>query len=596
LVQRIVKLLQLGYNWPGGFPVTNREVANLLRLIADMLEIKGEVIYKFLAYRKAADNIETLGRDINEVWRQGKLRDIPGVGKALEKKLSDLLSTGRLGYFEDLQEQVPVAVVSLLSIPDVGPKTAKLLWEQLGALSVADVERAAREGKLRSLPGLGVRSEQRILEGIESLYRRTTRIPLGVAWPVARELVASLRHELGIETVEPVGSLRRMKDTVGDIDLLTAHEEPEQVTATFTRLPQVAEVVSHGPTRATVILHNGLQVDLRALRPERYGSLLQYFTGSKDHNVALRTLALEKGLSLSEYGFKRGEQEVLCPAEEDVYHALDLVWIPPELREDRGELQAAQQDGLPKLVHWKDIRGDLHAHSNWSDAAATLSEMAEAAQGLGYEYLVISDHTHGLGVANGLDVSRLRRQRVEIERLNKGFSGFRLLQGAEVEIRGDGALDYPDEVLQGLDVVVASVHTGLRQDKETITARVVRAMLNPHVDIIGHPSGRLLGQREATDVDLDRVLQVAAETGTILEVNAMPNRLDLDDVRIRRAVQLGVALCINSDAHSTGGLEVMEYGVATARRGWAEARHIVNALPLEQLLDRLAHKEAGATR
>jgi len=576
--------------------VTNREVANLLRLIADMLEIKGEVIYKSLAYRKAADNIEALGRDINEVWRQGKLRDIPGVGQALEKKLSELLSTGRLGYFEDLQEQVPVGVVSLLSIPDVGPKTAKLLWEELGALSMADVERAAREGKLHSLPGLGVRSEQRILEGIESLYRRTTRIPLGVAWPVARELVASLRQALGIETVEPVGSLRRMKDTVGDIDLLAAHEEPEQVTATFTRLPQVAEVVSYGPTRATVILHNGLQVDLRALRLERYGSLLQYFTGSKDHNVALRTLALKKGLSLSEYGFKHGEQEVLCPAEEDVYQVLDLAWIPPELREDRGELQAAQQDALPKLVQWTDIRGDLHAHSNWSDAAATLSEMADAAQGLGYDYLVISDHTHGLGVANGLDVSRLRQQRVEIERLNKGFSGFRLLQGAEVEIRGDGDLDYPDEVLQELDVVIASIHTGLRQDKETITARVVRAMLNPYVDIIGHPSGRLLGQREATNVDLDRVLQVAAETGTILEVNAMPNRLDLDDVHIRRAVQLGVALCINSDAHSTGGLEVMEYGVATARRGWAEARHIVNALPLEQLLGRLAHKEAGATR
>jgi len=576
--------------------VTNREVADLLRLIADMLEIKGEVIYKSLAYRKAADNIETLGLDINEVWRQGRLREIPGVGKALEKKLNELLSTGRLGYFEDLQEQVPVGVVSLLSIPDVGPKTAKLLWEKLGALSVADVERAAREGRLRGLPGLGVRSEQRILEGIESLYRRTTRIPLGVAWPVARELVASLRQELGIETVEPVGSLRRMKDTIGDIDLLAAHEEPERVTAAFATLPQVAEVVSCGPTRATVILQNGLQVDLRALRPERYGSLLQYFTGSKDHNVALRTLALKKGLSLSEYGFKRGEEEVLCPAEEDVYHALDLPWIPPELREDRGELQAAQQGALPKLVQRKDIRGDLHVHSNWSDAAATLSEMADAAQKLGYEYLVISDHTHGLGVANGLDVTRLRQQRVEIEQLNQGFSGFRLLQGAEVEIRGDGALDYPDEVLQEIDVVIASVHTGLRQDKETITSRVVRAMRNAHVDVIGHPSGRLLGQREATNIDLDFILQVAAETGTILEVNASPNRLDLDDVHIRQAIQLGASLCINSDAHSTEGLEMIDYGVATARRGWAEARHIVNALPLEQFLDRLAHKGANVTR
>ncbi len=573
--------------------MTNREVATLLRRIADMLEIKGEVIYKSLAYRKAADNIEALGRDIHEVWRQGKLREIPGVGKALEKKLNELLTTGRLGYYEELQEEIPVGVVSLLAIPDVGSKTARLLWEELGALSVADVEHAAREGKLRSVPGLGVRSEQRILEGIESLYRRTTRIPLGVAWPVARELVEALRHELGIEAVEPVGSLRRMKATVGDIDLLVAHEEPACVTAAFIELPQVAEVVSSGPTRSTVILHNGPQVDLRALPPERYGSLLQYFTGSKDHNVALRGLALSKGLSLSEYGFKRGEQEILCPTEEDVYQTLGLPWIPPELREDRGELQAAQQDRLPTLVQRKDIHGDLHVHTDWSDGAATLAEMAEAAQKLGYEYLVISDHTQSLGVARGLDVTRLRQQRAEIEQLNQGFSGFRLLRGAEVEIRGDGTLDYPDEVLREMEVVIASVHTGLRQDKETITDRVVRAMRNPHVDIIGHPSGRILGQREATNVDLDCVLQMAAETGTILEVNSIPNRLDLDDVHVRQAIKLGVSLSIDSDAHSTRGLEAIGYGVATARRGWAEARHIVNTQPLKQFLDLLARKEQG---
>jgi len=571
--------------------VTNREVAALLRRIADMLEIKGEVVYKALAYRRAADNIEALGRDINEVWRQGKLREIPGVGQALEKKLDELLRTGRLGYYEKLQEEIPVGVVSLLAIPEVGPKTAKLLWEELGALSVADVERAAREGKLRNLPGLGVRSEQRILEGIESLYRRTTRIPLGVAWPVAQELVAELRHELGVDTVEAVGSLRRMKATVGDIDLLVACENPSRATAVFVELPQVEEVVSQGPTRATVILHNGLQVDLRALQPERYGSLLQYFTGSKAHNVALRGLALDQGLSLSEYGFKRGEQEILCPSEEDVYRTLGLPWIPPELREDRGELQAAQEGKLPTLVQLSDLRGDLHAHTDWSDGAATLAEMAQAAQKLGYEYLVISDHTQGLGIANGLDVTKLRQQRAEIEELNRQFSGFRLLQGAEVEIRSDGTLDYPDEVLQELDVVIASVHSGLRQDREVITARMIRAMRNPHVDILGHPSGRILGHREATNVDLDRILQVAAETGTILEVNAVPNRLDLDDVHVRQAIRLGVMLSIDSDAHSTAGLEAIKYGVATARRGWAEARHVVNTLPLKQFLALLAHRK-----
>ena len=575
--------------------MTNREVADLLRLIADILEIKGEIIYKSLAYRKAADNIEALGMDLNEVWRQGKLRDIPGVGKALQQKLDELLSTGRLGYFEDLQEQVPVGVVSLLSVPDVGPKTAKLLWESLGAQSVADVERAARQGRLRQLPGLGERSEQRILEGIESLYRRTPRIPLGVAWPVAQELDVALRQELHIQTVEPVGSLRRMKDTVGDIDLLAAYSDPEVVTSAFVRLPQVAETVMHGPTRASVILYNGLQVDLRALGPEHYGSLLQYFTGSKEHNVALRTLAQKKGLSLSEYGLRHGDREILCSTETDVYQALDLPWIPPELREDRGEIQAARSGTLPSLVQLGDIRGDLHAHTNWSDAVATIEEMASAAQALGYDYLVISDHTHGLGVANGLDANRLREQGAEIARLNEGLSGFRLLHGAEVEIRGDGALDLADDVMQKLDVVIASVHSGLRQDKETITARVVQAMRNPHVHMIGHPSGRLLGQREATNVDLDRVLEVAAETGTIVEVNASPNRLDLDDAHIRRAIGLGVVLSINSDAHSTDGLEVMQFGVATARRGWAEAKHIVNTWPLGKLAERLSRKEAGST-
>lgn len=574
--------------------MNNREVADLLRLIADMLEIKGEVVYKSLAYRKAADNIEALGRDINELWRQGMLRQIPGVGEALEKKLNELFSTGRLGYYEQLQEEIPAGVVSLLGIPGVGPRTAKLLWEQLGALSVADVERAARAGKLRDLPGLGMRSEQRILEGIESLYRRSTRIPLGVAWPIAQELAQALRRELGVQTVEPVGSLRRMKDTIGDIDLLAACDQPEHATDAFVKLTQVAEVLSHGPTRASVRLHNGLQVDLRALEPRRYGSLLQYFTGSKGHNVTLRALAQKQGLSLSEYGLKRGEEEILCPTEEEVYGALGLPWIPPELREDRGEVQAAQAGTLPKLVQQKDIRGDLHVHTDWSDAAATLEEMAAAARKLGYEYLVISDHTQSLGVANGLTVSRLREQRAEIARLNKGFSEFRLLQGAEVEIRADGSLDYPDDVLEELDVVIASVHSALRQDQETITNRVVRAMRNPHVSVLGHPSGRLLGQREATHVDLDRLLQVAAETSTILEVNATPNRLDLDDVHIRQAIQLGVGLAINSDAHSVGGLDAMGYGVAAARRGWAEARNIVNTFPLSKLLRRLAQKEPRA--
>jgi len=575
--------------------VTNHEVATLLRRIADMLDIKGEVIYKSLAYRKAADNIEALGLDINEVRRQGKLREIPGVGEALQKKLDELLGTGRLGYYEELQAEVPEGVVELLTIPEVGPRKARLLWEKLGVQSVADAEKAARAGKLRDLPGLGERSEQRILEAIESLQHRSKRIPLGVAWPVAQELTQALREQLRISTVEPVGSLRRMRDTIGDIDLLAADSRPERVTQAFVKLPQVAEVLSHGPTRASVLLHNGLQVDLRSLPPERYGSLLQYFTGSQAHNVALRALAQTRDLSLSEYGFRRGDQEILCRTEDEVYRTLGLPWIPPELREDRGELQAALEGRLPRLVEQADLRGDLHVHTDWSDGAATLSEMAAAAQRAGYTYLVISDHTQSLGVANGLDPTRLRQQRAEIEKLNRGFSRFRLLQGVEVEIRADGSLDFPDDVLQEIEVVVASVHMALRQNEEAITARVVRAMRNPHVDVIGHPSGRLLGEREASRIDLDRILREAVETGTILEINSAPNRLDLDDVHVRQAVQLGVPLCINSDAHSSDFLGVVEYGVATARRGWAEARDIVNTWPLKRLLDRLQHKRLHAS-
>ncbi|HNR95458.1 MAG TPA: DNA polymerase/3'-5' exonuclease PolX [Anaerolineae bacterium] len=571
--------------------MTNLEVAKLLRLIGDMLEIKGEIVYKSLAYRKAADSIESLGRDIEQVWREGKLREIPGVGEALAKKLDELFRTGRLQYLEQLQEEVPTGVVSLLGIPEVGPRTASLLWKKLGAVSVGDVERAAREGRIRNLPGMGVRSEQRILEGIESLYRRSDRIELGVAWPVANELVTELRQALGVTTVEPVGSLRRMRDTIGDIDLLAACPRPAEATAAFVRLEQVQEVLSHGPTRASVLLKNGLQVDLRALEPEHYGSLLQYFTGSKEHNVALRALAQKKGLSLSEYGFKRGDEELLCRTEEEVYGALGLPWIPPELREDRGEIQAAQENRLPRLVCREDIRGDLHAHTDWSDAAATIQEMASAAQALGYEYLVISDHTHSLGVANGLDEARLREQRRAIDALNKHLQGFTVLQGAEVEIRADGSLDFPDEVLRGLDVVIASVHSALRQDRETITERVLRAVRNPLVNVLGHPSGRLLGQREATNLDLDRVIQEAAATGLILEVNATPNRLDLDDAHVRSAIQAGAALAINSDAHSTAGLETMMYGVAAARRGWAEKKDVVNTLPLAQLRQRLRRGE-----
>jgi DNA polymerase (family X) len=566
--------------------MTNREIADIFERIGDMLDILGENRFKVLAYRRAAENIQHLGQDLRTYWHAGTLQDIPGIGSAIEEKIGELLTTGRLEFYERLQDQVPSGVVSLLEIPDVGPKTAKLLWERLGLQSVGEVEAAARAGQLRTLPGLGAKSETKILAGIETLYRRSDRIPLGTAWPVATALVDGLRAACPeVSQAMVAGSLRRMRSTVGDIDLLAASEAPAAVMRTFAALPQVAEVVLSGQTKASVRLHNGLQVDLRVLEPERWGAALQYFTGSQAHNVRVRELAQRQGLSLSEYGFKRQDSDEVLPCREEaeVYETLGLPWIPPELREDRGEIQAAIAGDLPRLVEWDDIQGDLHAHTDWSDGVGTLAEMAGAARERGYRYLVISDHTQSLGIASGLTPQRLQAQRAEIKVLNAQWDDFTLLQGCELEIKADGSLDFADEVLAELDFVVASVHSSLRQEPAQITARVMNALRNPYVDVIGHPSGRILGQREESAVDLDAILQAAAGTGTALEVNSIPARLDLDDVHIRRALELGVKIAVNSDAHHPGGLDSLPYGLATARRGWAAAEDVLNTMTLDKI-------------
>jgi DNA polymerase (family 10) len=575
--------------------MTNREVADILSRIGDMLEIVGEDRFKILAYRRAAESIEALSQDLRSCWQAGTLRTIPGIGKAIEEKIDELLRTGHLQFYERLQERVPPGVVSLMEIPGVGPRTAALLWERLGIQGVAELEAAARAGHLRDLPGLGARSEAKILSGIEAVHRRSGRIPLGTAWPVAGELLVGLRKACP-ELVDAVaaGSLRRMRSTIGDIDLLAASDAPAAVMRAFASSPLVAEVIIGGLTKTSVRLHNGLQVDLRVVPPERWGSALQYFTGSQAHNVRLREIAQKRDLSLSEYGFKRPDGgEILCREEAEVYGLLGLAWVPPELREDRGEVQAAAAGQLPVLVEQGDIQGDLHAHTDWSDGAGTLAEMAAAARALGYRYLVISDHTQSLGIAGGLTPQRLHAQRVEIDALNGQWADFALLQGCELEIKADGSLDLPDEELARLDFVVASVHSSPRQDKTQITQRVLNALRNPFVDIIGHPSGRILGQREESAVDLEVVMQVAAETGTALEVNSIPARLDLDDVHVRRAVGLGIWIGISSDAHHPGGLDSLRYGLATARRGWATAGAVLNT---RTLADIRAWREARIVR
>ncbi len=566
--------------------MTNREIADIFEQIGDMMDILGENRFKVLAYRRASENILHLGQDIRAYWQAGTLQEIPGIGPAIAEKIDELLSTGQLAFYDRLQDQVPSGVVSLLQIPDVGPKTAKLLWEELGLQSVAEVEAAGRAGQLQALPGMGAKSEAKILAGIEALNRRSDRIPLGTAWPVATYLLEGLRENCPeVLDATVAGSLRRMRSTIGDIDLLASSESPAAVMRAFGALPPVAEVLLSGQTKTTVRLHNGLQVDLRVLEPERWGAALQYFTGSQAHNIRIREIAQKQNLSLSEYGFKRqAGGELLCPHEADVYETLGLPWIEPELREDRGEIPAALEGRLPQVVAWDDILGDLHAHTDWSDGAGTLEEMALAARSKGYRYLVISDHTQSLGIANGLTPERLRAQRAEIDALNKQWDDFGLLQGCELEIKADGSLDFSDDVLAELDFVVASVHTSLRQDRAQITQRVMNALHNPHVDVIGHPSGRILGQREASAVDLDAIIEAAASTGTALEVNSIPNRLDLDDVHVRRALDLGVRIAINSDAHHPGGLDSLPYGLATARRGWATVPAVLNTLALDELL------------
>jgi DNA polymerase (family X) len=606
--------------------IGNAEVAAVLQEIGDILEIQGENRFRVLGYRRAAENILALGRDIRELWQAGELESIPGVGEALSQKIDELLRTGRLGYLDDLHKQVPPGVVGLTSIPDVGPSKARVMWEKLDITSITGAEEAARAGKLRDLPGFGAKTEAKILSGIEALRRRqqTGRTPIGDALPVARALLSQLLAAApGIQRAEIAGSLRRRRDTIGDMDLLVATDDPEPVMAVFRSLPQVGQVLGSGPTKTSVRLHNGMQVDLRALEPARWGTALQYFTGSQAHNVELRELALKQGWSLNEYALtpvaKAGEAsssevespatepakasrrpgkraatgEKLCAHEAEVYEALGLPWIPPELREAHGEIRAAQQGKLPKLVTLADIKGDLHNHSTYSDGKNTLAEMAAAAQARGYRYFAFTDHSQSLGVTGGMTAETWQRQREELAKVREQFPDLTILQGAEVEVRADGSLDYPDEVLAQMDVVIAAVHVSHRQPRDQITGRALNALRNPHVDILAHPSGRLMGRRDPSEVDLEQVIQVAKETGVILEINAHPMRLDLDDLHARRAVELGVPLVINTDAHSPADMDYLEYGVAVAARAWATADSIANAWPTEVLLGYLRRRGKG---
>jgi DNA polymerase (family 10) len=568
-------------------PMNNRELADTFTLIADLLEIKGEIIYKTLAYRKAAESLAVLDRDAKEYWKEGTLREIPGVGEAIAGKIEELLKTGKLKFLTELKKEVPPSLAGWLKVPGIGPKKAGMIWKALNIKTLPQLEKAARAGKLRDLPGMGAKSEAAILAGIESLARRSGRIPLARAYPLALEIAAMLKKVPGVVSAEPAGSLRRMRSDVGDIDILVAAAHSREVMEAFTNLAGVVRVLGRGETKSSVEFGDGVRAQVWVHPPERFGTALQYATGSKDHNVKLRELALKKGYSLSEHALKRTNDgsEILCATEAEVYRTLGLPWIPPELREDHGEVEAAAKGMLPRLIETEDILGDFHLHTTGSDGRLSVLEMARAALQRGRKVIAITDHSVGLGIAGGLDIARHNQQAEEIRKAQEELgSAIRILHGSEVEIRADGTLDYPDEILAGLDLVVASLHTGLRQPREKVTERALKAIRNPHVDILAHPTGRLLPDREGADLDMEAVFAAAAVSGIALEINSHPSRLDLDDPHARRAKELGIPIAIDTDAHSEEDLDRLFYGVAIARRAWLVQEDVINTWPVEKLL------------
>ncbi|MCS6869957.1 MAG: DNA polymerase/3'-5' exonuclease PolX [Anaerolineae bacterium] len=568
--------------------LSNRQIADAFDLLADLLRLKDATAYRFeiIAYQRAAEAIRELPRDLQAIAAEGRLQEIDGVGKAIAAKINELLQSGTLRLLEELKAEIPQGLVDVLRVNSVGPKKAMLFYQQLGITSVAELEAAARAGKLRNLPTMGVKSEQKILESIEALARRNTRARADVALHAAERIVRTLQSLPSVLRAEIAGSLRRGRSTIGDIDLLVATYDAAPIMDAFVNHPDVTRILSQGETKSSVELVSGLQCDLRVVPPERFGTALSYFTGSQAHNIRLRELALERGLSLNEWAFTATDgsgREILCATEEEVYAQLDLPYIPPELREDRGEIEAARANALPKLVEIGDIRADLHMHTTWSDGRLSVREMAWQARERGLQYIVITDHSQSLGVANGLSVERLWAQREEIERVQAEFGdSLRIYHGVELEIRADGTLDYPDDVLAALDVVIASLHTALRQDRATITARLLNAINNPHVDIIGHPRGQLIPDREPADLDMDAVFAAALATDTALEINANPHRLDLDSAHAHQALKLGIKLAINTDAHSAADFAVLPFGVRTARRAWASAEQIINTWSRER--------------
>ena len=562
------------------------EIAKIFEDIADMLEIKGDNPFRIRAYRKAARNIRTLVEDLEKFTDEGRLDQIPGIGSGMKEKIYEILDTGRLQFYEKLKNEIPPSLVKLLSIPGVGPKLAKRFYEELDIRDIEHLEKMAKEHRLAGLPGIKEKTEQNIIKGIEMVKRGLERMTLGVALPIANEIVNQLSELSEVKRISTAGSLRRGKETIGDIDILTTSSNSKKVMDTFINLPLVERVLVSGDTKSSIITYDGIHVDLRVVEPESYGAALAYFTGSKAHNIRIREIAMKNNLKINEYGVfdEKTGMKIAGENEEEIYQILDLPFIVPELREDRGEIEAAKQNRLPGLVKLSQIKGDLHIHTTWSDGGNSIEEMLKAAQEIGYKYLAICDHSQSLKVAGGLSEDKLLKQIEKIKELNSKYKDFDILAGSEVDIKADGSLDYSDELLEKLDIVVAAIHTRFKMPRHEMTRRIIKAIQNPNVNILAHPTGRLLGVRDAYEIDLDEILKVAKRNNVALEINAFPERLDLNDINCKRAKDYGVLISINTDSHITNQLNYMTLGVSVARRGWLEPENIINTKHIEEVL------------
>ena len=562
----------------------NQQIAQTFNRIANLLEIKGGNRFRVRAYRNAARTIESLGKSLQEMVQQGEdLTSLPGIGKDLAGKIREIVETGRLSRLEELEKQVPPGLVELLKVEGLGPKRIKILHDKLGITNLEELRDAASQDKIRELPGFGKKLEDLILKGVVLAKKEGRRFRWSLAESYVTEILDHLKKAPGLDNVQVAGSFRRKKETVGDLDILVTAREPGKVIEHFVRFPGIKNVISQGRTRSTVILSSDLQIDLRAVDAESYGSALHYFTGSKAHNIAIRTIAQKAGLKINEYGIFKGEQRIAGREETDIFKAVGLTFIEPELRENRGEIQAARAGRLPHLITLKDIRGDLHMHTTWSDGKYSVEEMAEAARGLGYSYIAITDHSKRMTITKGLDDRRVLEQGEEIDLAREKIQDIKILKGIEVDILEDGSLDLSDEALSTLDIVLAAVHSRFRLSREKQTRRILTALDNPHVNVIAHPTGRLIGEREAYRVDMERIMEKALEKGCFLELNSQPARLDLNDVNLKLASDMGVKIVISTDSHNTDGLHFMRYGINQARRGWLEPQDVVNTRPLDKL-------------